>query len=93
MVLLDIKMPGVDGFEVLRWIRAHPEFSYLLIVMLTSSEAIADADTAYRLGAASFFVKPFDFGDAEELSRTIKRLMARPAARPKPPPIPPATLL
>jgi CheY-like chemotaxis protein len=93
IVLLDIKMPLVDGYEVLRWIRAHPELSALVTVMLTSSDAIPDAERAYRLGATSFFVKPFDFSDAGELSRTIKRVMAKSAARPKFPPIPPSTLI
>ena len=77
LVLLDIRMPGPDGFEVLRWIRHNPEFSKLPVVMLTSSEAIQDADAAYRLGATSFFVKPFDFANKRELSEAVKRLVAK----------------
>jgi len=77
LVLLDIRMPDPDGFEVLRWIRHGPEFSKLPVVMLTSSDRIHDADAAYRLGATSFFVKPLDFMNKRELSQALKRLVAR----------------
>jgi CheY-like chemotaxis protein len=80
LLLLDIRMPGPDGFEVLRWIRHNPEFSKLPVVMLTSSDAIQDADAAYRLGATSFFVKPFDFANTRELSQALKRLVAKGAS-------------
>jgi CheY-like chemotaxis protein len=73
LVLLDIRMPGVDGFEVLRWIRHNPTLLGLPIVMLTGSNEIHDANTAYRLGATSFFVKPFDFANFAALSRTTTR--------------------
>ena len=77
LVLLDIRMPGPDGFEVLRWIRHNAKLSKLPVVMLTSSDAIQDADAAYRLGATSFFVKPFDFSNKRELSQAVKRLVAK----------------
>jgi CheY-like chemotaxis protein len=56
LVLLDIKMPGTDGFDVLRWIRQQLEYSHLCVVMLTSSDLIRDVNQAYRLGADSFLV-------------------------------------
>lgn len=77
LVLLDLKMPGVDGFEVLRWIRHQPQFAKLCVVMLTGSDEIRDANMAYKLGADSFLVKPLDFWNAAELSRSVERLMAR----------------
>lgn len=77
MVLLDIKMPCMDGFEMLRWIRHQPKFAELCVVMLTSSDGIRDATLAYQLGADSFFVKPLDFWNAAELSRSLSRLLAR----------------
>ncbi len=61
LVLLDLKMPGMDGFEVLQWVRAEPELKRLLIVVLTSSELQADVDRAYELGANSYLVKPVEF--------------------------------
>src|SRR5690242_2639548 len=51
MMLLDIKMPATDGFDVLRWVRRQPELSRLCVVMLTSSDQIRDVNLAYQLGA------------------------------------------
>jgi len=79
LVLLDIKMPQVDGFEVLRWIRRQPQFADLPVVMLTGSGDSRQADTARQLGATSCFVKSFDLTDAAELSGSIKRLMVTPS--------------
>ena len=77
MVLLDLKMPGVDGFDVLRWIRHQPRFARLCVVMLTSSDEIRHVNLAYQLGADSFLVKPLDFWNAGELMRSMERLLAR----------------
>src|SRR5689334_3185375 len=57
VALLDIKMPKKDGFEVLEWIRGQSPFSYMPVIMLTSSEEIWDVQKAYRLGADSFLLK------------------------------------
>jgi CheY-like chemotaxis protein len=71
LVLLDLKMPKVDGFEVLRWIRTQRELSGMRVVVLSSSESIRDVNLAYALGANSFLVKPSDFNDYVELSGFI----------------------
>jgi CheY-like chemotaxis protein len=63
MFLLDLKMPGTDGFDVLRWISTQPDLKSLRVIVLTCSESIRDVDTAYKLGASSFLVKPMDFSD------------------------------
>jgi CheY-like chemotaxis protein len=77
LVLLDIKMPGTDGFDVLQWIRLQPGLAGLPVVMLTSSDEIRDVNRAYQLGANSFLVKPLDFWNAAELSRSVGRLLAK----------------
>ncbi len=77
LVLLDIKMPGLDGFEVLRWIRHHPSFQELCVVMLTAAEEISQVTMAYQLGADSFLVKPLDFWNAKELVKSLDRLLAK----------------
>ena len=77
MVLLDIKMPGMDGFEVLAWIRQQWEFFELCVVMLTSSDHIRDVNEAYHLGANSFLVKPLDFENAGELARSLDVVLAK----------------
>ena|SRR5437879_4178194 len=58
LLLLDIKMPRIDGFEVLRWVRQQPHLNSIRIIVLTSSEDIRDVNLAYQLGAHSFLVKP-----------------------------------
>jgi CheY-like chemotaxis protein len=77
LVLLDIKMPGMDGFEVLKWIRGQWDFFQLCVVMLTSSDLIRDVNQAYQLGANSFLVKPLDFENAAELARSLDMLIAK----------------
>lgn len=60
VVLLDLKMPRVDGFEVLRRIRSHPDTSGLPVVVLSSSDQPTDIRRSYELGANSFVLKRFD---------------------------------
>ena len=72
LLLLDLKMPRVDGFEVLQWVRRQPGFSALRIVVLTSSDQIRDVNTAYQLGANSFMVKPTDFENVIEMAKTLR---------------------
>jgi CheY-like chemotaxis protein len=61
VILLDLKMPRVDGLEALRQIRADPETQMLPIVILTSSREENDLVKGYRLGANAYVVKPVDF--------------------------------
>jgi len=91
LLLLDLKMPCRDGFEVLTWIRQQPSLSALRVVVLTSSEDIRDVNMAYRLGANSFLVKPMDFHDFVYLGKYLTSYwlaldktpqISRPAAEP-----------
>jgi CheY-like chemotaxis protein len=77
LVLLDIKLPAMDGLEVLQWIRAQPEFAKLCVVMLTSSDEVRMVNQAYQLGANSFLVKPLEFWNATELLHSVERLLAK----------------
>jgi CheY-like chemotaxis protein len=72
-ILLDLKMPKVDGFEVLTWIRAHPILRGLPVVVLTSSTELKDVNRAYELGANSFLVKPMDFETFTALGGLLER--------------------
>lgn len=63
VILLDIKMPRMDGIEVLRTIRSNPAFKMLPIVMLSSSREEFDLKRCYELGANAYVVKPVDFKD------------------------------
>ena len=61
LVLLDLKMPKVDGAEVLRELRANETFRTLPVVVMTSSNEERDISQSYLLGANSYVVKPIDF--------------------------------
>ena len=72
LVLLDLKMPRIDGFEVLRWVRQQPTLKAIRIIVLTSSDRINDVTLAYQLGANSFLVKPLSFPDFVQTSKVLK---------------------
>jgi len=67
LILLDLKMPKVNGIEVLQSIRAAEEFADVPVVMLSSSDAEPDVEQAYGLHVNSYLVKPLDFGQFAQL--------------------------
>ena len=71
LVLLDIKMPRVDGIEVLRRIKGNEKLKAIPVVMLTSSREEQDLVETYKLGVNAYVVKPIDFGD---FLRAVKEL-------------------
>ncbi|WP_018936187.1 response regulator [Thioalkalivibrio sp. ALJ24] len=72
VVLLDIRLPRVDGLEVLKAIRAHPDCARIPVVMLTSSADDGDVRRAYEYGANSYIVKPVDFDKFMEVAEQIE---------------------
>ncbi len=71
VVLADLKMPRVDGFELLEWIRRQPAFLHLPVVVLTSSDEVRDIQKAYRMGANSFLTKPPHLEDLRSMLRML----------------------
>jgi len=71
VVLLDLKLPKVDGLEVLRQVKADPRTKAIPIVVLTSSKEDRDLVKSYRLGVNSYIQKPVDF---DQFRQTVKQL-------------------
>lgn len=71
LMLLDLKMPRLNGFDVLDWLRKQPGLKRLLVTVLTSSDQPQDINRAYDLGANSYLLKPHG---SESLSEVIKQL-------------------
>ncbi len=71
VVLLDLKLPKVDGLEVLQRLRADPRTRTLPVVVLTSSREDRDIVESYQLGVNSFIVKPVDFEQFTEVVRQL----------------------
>ncbi len=73
LVLLDLKMPRVNGFEVLAWIRQEPSLRRVPVVVFSSSRHEADVLRAYDFGANSYLVKPADFCSLIELVKSLDK--------------------
>ncbi len=71
LILLDLKLPKMDGMEVLRQIRANPRTQSVPVIALTSSREDTDVRESYRLGINSYIVKPIDF---DRFTEAVRRL-------------------
>jgi CheY-like chemotaxis protein len=73
LMILDVAMPGIDGFELTRRLRAGSETSEIPVVLLTARVRDADVQQGYALGADAYITKPFHL---DELNREVQRLLA-----------------
>ncbi|MBT3783502.1 response regulator [bacterium] len=71
LILLDLRLPKMDGLEVLRWLKNSEEFQNIPIVILSSSDADDDRCASYKLRANAYVVKPIDFLELMELTRSL----------------------
>nr|WP_245249938.1 response regulator [Methanolobus bombayensis] len=71
LILLDLKLPKMDGLEVLKVIKSDPDKKMIPVVMLTSSKEESDVVKSYSLGVNSYIVKPVDFDNFVEAIRNI----------------------
>jgi two-component system, sensor histidine kinase and response regulator len=72
LILLDVMMPGMDGWEVARVVKNHPDHGDVRVVMLTARSDFTDKQEGLRAGADDYIVKPIRL---EELGRSVKRNM------------------
>jgi CheY-like chemotaxis protein len=77
VIFLDLKLPGIDGFELLRWLRANPNLKEVFIIVLSATGDLMSVQAAYALGANSFLVKPCRPADLENLIVCYPNLWAR----------------
>lgn len=76
VILLDIKMPKMNGIEVLKHIRNDPKFKLIPVIMVTSSREERDLVESYKLGANSYVVKPVDFTQFMEAIKILGQFWA-----------------
>lgn len=71
LVLLDLKLPRIDGWEVLQRIKSDPRTQFIPVVIMTSSSDQKDIARCYQLGANSYIIKPVDYVEFTQLARTL----------------------
>ncbi len=71
-ILLDLRMPKINGLEVLRRLKSHPRFSSIPVIMLTTSKDDRDVEEAYKLGCNSYIIKPVEFEKFIEVASNIE---------------------
>src|SRR5258707_8206906 len=81
IILMDLKMRRMDGFQVLEWLRKHPECSVIPVIIMSSSGVETDILRAYRLGANAYFEKPANFDQLQDILQSILNFWAH-AKRP-----------
>lgn len=74
VLLLDLKMPRLSGFDVLSWLRTQPQFSVLPVVVLSSSADAADVRRAKEAGATEYFVKPNKLSELVAILRQVEAM-------------------
>jgi CheY-like chemotaxis protein len=84
-LILDLKMPRKSGFEVVEWIRAHPECNVIPTIIMTSSMIPSDVKRAYELGVSTFFSKPHSQAELSALFQEMLNYWCK-AETPPPPP-------
>jgi CheY-like chemotaxis protein len=72
LLVLDLKMPRMNGFDVLAWLAKQPDFNHLSAVVLSSSGDELDMNKARQLGAREYFVKPHSFDDLIKIAHQMQ---------------------
>ena len=87
IIVLDLKMPGMSGLDLLGWLRDHAEFQVIPTIVMSSSKHDSDVRQAYRLGANTYFVKPSNLDTLAKLVDSVHhywQLSLRPVGQTRP---------
>jgi CheY-like chemotaxis protein len=76
VIFSDLKMPRMGGFDVLHWLRTHPECSVIPVIILSASKQDEDIKRAYQMGANAYLVKPSQIEDLQEMVKTAFKFWA-----------------
>jgi len=77
IVLLDLNMPGLSGFEVLKRLKQSPRYQSIPVVILTTSDALADQEQSRQLGATEFITKPTTYDGLSDIAERIRLTVAK----------------
>jgi CheY-like chemotaxis protein len=77
LLFLDLKMPYLNGFDVLAWMKQRPELESIAVIVLTSSDEARDHQKAYELGARSYLVKPPERDEITQILNSLQSLWMR----------------
>ena len=83
VMLLDLRMPATNGFDVLKRVKTDPRLKELIVIVLTTSGEVEDIRRAYELGANAYMVKPMDFKAVEHLFESITHYWGLECAKPE----------
>ncbi len=83
LIVMDIKMPGKSGFEVLEWVKHDSLLRRIPVIIVSGSDHPADINRAYELGANAYMVKPVDFRKVEHLFESITHYWGLECAKPE----------
>lgn len=87
LIMLDLLLPKMDGFQFLQWLRNHPDFRRLPVTIFTGSQHPSHLTRAYEMGANSFVLKPFKFSDFSDTVNRIADFWLGQCRLPRPAPI------
>ena len=76
LVLLDVMMPGIDGYETCRWIRANPDLAGVKVIMISAKATAADVEQGLAAGADDYITKPFGH---EWVIETVRKHLVHPS--------------
>ncbi|WP_198411216.1 response regulator [Marinimicrobium alkaliphilum] len=84
LIILDLSLPGIDGFEVVQQLREHSDYRYTPVVVLTTSDEQSDILQSYNLGVNSYLCKPLDFENFSDVLQLVSHYWLRNNAAPRP---------